>query len=259
MHSRHLFHALTPTALARKRLLTTRQARLTHADMNRVSRAPGWPAVYCAWAAIAIATSLALAGLNAESVTRVLVLAFLALQLACRGFVVRAVAWMAPRTRFIVTGTLLAAIVEGVHMISTPVFLSLRVDRTTPVLRALENYGTDLAFTIPAYIVIFGVIWWCLTHYRFTTWRYVFVMALAQALGDGGLFFFAASPGMLLFLPYPMTNYHAVNVVPYLSVRGELPPSRRPHGSLVALVAVIATYLACGAAIRLVGTALGYA
>lgn len=31
---------------------------------------------------------------------------------------------------------------------------------------------------------------------------------------------------MLFFLPYPMTNYHAINVLPFLAVRDQLRPER---------------------------------
>lgn len=218
-----------------------------------------WPAAYCAWAAIAIALSVARAGLSAENVTRLLVVAFLAVQVVARERLARAFPGLRPRTRFVGLGTLLAAVVEGVHMISTPVFAALRVDRSTTPAQAMLNYGLDLAFTVPAYLVIFTVMWACIARWRFTTWRYILVMGLAQALGDGGLFFFAASPFMLLFLPYPMTNYHAINVVPYLAVRAHLPAARHAQGAYLAIPAVIATYLACGAAIKMVGRVFGFA
>jgi hypothetical protein len=219
-----------------------------------VRRIPLGPALYVLWSALAIGGSIALAGMNAESVTRLLVLAFLLAQLALRERLADAFSGLAPKIRFVVLGTLLAAAVEGFHMISTPVFLSLRVGRGTPPARALASYGLDLLFTVPAYLAIFSVIAFFVFRYRYGTWAYVVGVGFAQAIGDGGLFFFANAPAMLVFLPYPMSNYHAVNVLPYLAVRGGLHPARRGGAAAWAVVpAVVATYLVCGAAIQAVG------
>ena len=83
-------------------------------------------------------------------------------------------------------------------------------------------------------------------------------MGLGQALGDGGVFFFAAAPQLLFFLPNPMTNYHACNVLPLVATRGALPVAcvagRR---SWVAVPALIAVYLVCGSVIKLAGRAAG--
>jgi hypothetical protein len=182
--------------------------------------------LYVFWAVLAVGGSIALAGLTAESVTRLLVIGFLIAQLVFWKRIAACFPSRAPGTRFVVMGTLLAAVVEGFHMISTPVFLSLRVGPGTPPVRALEAWALDLLFTVPAYLVIFGVIWLFVSRYRYETWTYVVVMGFAQAIGDGGLFFFANAPAMLVFLPYPMTNYHAVNVLPFLAVRDQLDPER---------------------------------
>jgi hypothetical protein len=214
--------------------------------------------LYVLWAAVAIGWAVALAGLTAESVTRLLVIGFLLVQVALRPALVKAFPALPPRARFVLLGTSLAAVVEGFHMISTPVFLSLRVDRGTPLAQGLARYGLDLLFTVPAYLVIFSVIWFFADRYRYSAWHYAIVMGLAQALGDGGLFLFASSPGMLFFLPYPMTNYHAINVVPFLAVRDQLGRGRPAGGRAnLAVPAVIATYLVCGAVIKLVGRRLG--
>ena len=217
-----------------------------------------WPLAYCVWAGLAIAFSLALAGLKPESVTRLQVLGFLLAQLLFRRPLLRGFSPLPPKARFIALATLLAAVVEAFHMISTPVFLSLRIDRTTPVAQACTRYGLDLLFTLPAYLVIFTVLWSYVRRYQYSFWLYVVLMGLAQALGDGGLFFFAASPALLAFLPYPMSNYHAVNVLPFLAVRDELPAERSASPwRYTALPALIATYLVCGAGIRLVGRLCG--
>ncbi|HEY9841747.1 MAG TPA: hypothetical protein V6D23_14885, partial [Candidatus Obscuribacterales bacterium] len=61
-------------------------------------------------------------------------------------------------------------------------------------------------------------------------------------------------------LPYPMSNYHAINILPLLAVREQLPPGR-PDGArrLLAIPAVIVTYLVCGGLIRVVGKLFGFA
>ena len=217
-----------------------------------------WPALYCLWAALAIGLSFAQAGWSDANITRLSVLAFIALQFAFRARLVQALPRLAPRTRFIVLATVLAAVVEGLHMISKPVFESLRITAATTPAEALRFYAVDLAFTLPAYLVIFAVIWGCIRRWRTGLWAYVFTMGLAQALGDGGLLFFAGAPQMLAFLPYPMTNYHACNVITFLAVRGAL-PAARPAGAagLLAIPAVIAAYFTCGALIKVLGRAAG--
>ena len=210
--------------------------------------------LYVAWAAAAIGGSIALAGLTAESVTRLLVVGFLLLQLVFRKRLAASFPALAPGTRFVVMGTLLAAVVEGFHMISTPVFLSLRVGRGTPPLSALGAWALDLFFTVPAYLVIFTVVWLFVSRYRYETWTYVVVTGFAQAIGDGGLFFFANAPALLVFLPYPMTNYHAVNVLPFLAVRDQLDPARPSSArSWLVVPTVVGTYLVCGALIKAAG------
>lgn len=218
------------------------------------------PALYGVWAIVAIGLSIGRSGLSPESVTRLLVIALLLGELALRPMLVDALPALASRTRFLVLGTLLAAAVEGMHMISMPVFLALRIDRETSFAGGLVRYALDLLFTLPAYVVIFSLLWFFINRYRYTLWNYILVMGLAQTLGDGGLFFFIDAPAMLFFLPYPMTNYHAINIIPFLAVRDHLPPARSiGAGRYLAIPALIGAYLVCGAIIRLVGRSLGLA
>lgn len=223
-------------------------------------RLPRGAILYVLWASVSIVGSLVLAGPSAESWTRVLVLLFLGAQLAARPLLPRFLPLSTPGARFVTLGTCLAAVVEGFHMISRPVFDSLRVSRETPFPLAVGHYAIDLLFTLPAYLVIFGVLWSFVRRVRFPVWRYVLLAGLGQTLGDGGLFYFLGSPAMLFFLPYPMSNYHAVNVLPYLAVREGLasgdPPSRR---AWLVVPALVATYLVCGALIRWAGQRLGLA
>lgn len=217
-----------------------------------------WPLLYGLWATLAIGTALSIAGLNAESVTRLLVLALLAVQYLSRERLIQALRQLHPRLRFITLATGYAAVVEGFHMISKPVYASLLVGPETSLREALRHYAIDLLVTVPAYLVIFGVIWVFIRRYRYGLWTYIVTMGLAQALGDGGLFYFINAPQQLFFLPYPMSNYHACNVLPFLAVRNTLDPARSATWQRwLVLPAVIATYLACGTLIKLAGRAAG--
>ena len=214
--------------------------------------------LYCLWAAISICLAVALAGLSSESITRLLVIVFLFVQIAWRSILAKVLPWFSPKTRFIVVATVLAAVVEGFHMISTPVFRSLRIGWDTSFMQGLLYYALDLLFTVPAYLVIFSVIWYFINRYHYSLWHYVVVMGLAHALGDGGIFYFLNAPQMLLFLPYPMTNYHAIDLIPFLAVRDRL-RHERLSSALAYLVVpgVIGTYLVCGTIIKLLGRAFG--
>lgn len=208
---------------------------------------------------MAVALALAHGGLSPENVTRLLVLAFLGLQWLLRRPVVRAAARLPPRARFVALATLLAAVVEGLHMGSKPVFDSLRVGADASAAQALAAYAEDLAFTLPAYLVIFSVLYGFVRRFQYGTWAYVLAAGLGQTLGDGGIFFFAGAPHLLLLLPYPVTNYHAMNVLPFLAVRDELPAGRREGwATLLVVPALVATYLFCGALIKLAGRSLGF-
>jgi hypothetical protein len=214
--------------------------------------------LYCLWAAMAIGVAVVVAGPNAETITRLLVLAFIAVQYVWRARLANALPGLAPQARFITMGVLLAAVVEGFHMISKPVYSSLRVGPDTPAADALRFYAIDLLVTTPAYVVIFAVIWFFITRYRYGLWSYIVAMGLGQALGDGGIYFFAAAPQLLVFLPYPMTNYHACNVLPFVATRDALPAARASGWrSWLAVPALIAVYLACGSVIKMVGRAAG--
>lgn len=214
--------------------------------------------LYCLWATLAIGLSIALAGFTAETVTRILVIVFLLGQIPLHSKLANALPRLAPRTRFIALGTVLAAIVEGFHMISMPVFLSLRIDRSMSFSEGFMCYALDLLYTVPAYLVVLSIIWWFINRYRYPYWHYVITMGLGQALGDGGLLFFLNAPAMLVFLPYPMTNYHAINVIPFLAIREHLPGARSASAArYLAVPALIGMYFVCGAIIRIVGRSFG--
>jgi hypothetical protein len=60
--------------------------------------------LYCLWAAISICLAVALAGLSSESVTRLLVIVFLFVQIAWRSTLVKVLPWVSPKPRFIIVG-----------------------------------------------------------------------------------------------------------------------------------------------------------
>lgn len=227
------------------------------------SPAPGdrfglWPALYCVWVAVAIGLSFLQGGFSDENITRLGVLAFIGIQFAFRARLVNALPQLAPRTRFMVYGTMLAAVVEGLHMISKPLFDTLRVYPGTPLAGALWRYAVDLAFTVPAYLLIFAVIWFFISRYRYGLWSYIVLAGLGQALGDGGIYFLFGAPQLAPLLPYIMTNYHAVNVMPFLAVRDGLPATRATSRlRLLVVPALIAIYFVCGAIIKTIGRAAG--
>lgn len=218
-----------------------------------------WAVIYCLWATIAISFSIYVAGFNTESITRILVILFLLIQILFHSIFTTLFSFSTPKIRFIFSGTILAAVVEGFHMISKPVFLSLVIDQNTSFIQGLTNYLIDLAFTVPAYLLIFRVIFYFTKKFYFTLWQYIFVMGLAQTLGDGGIFFFIGFPAMLFFLPYPMTNYHAINVIPFLSVRNEIKENQSiSWRKYVAIPGIVVTYLICGTFIKIIGKFWGF-
>jgi hypothetical protein len=121
-----------------------------------------------------------------RNITRALVIAFLLAQRAGRRVWVRAFPQWPPGVRFVLLGVLLAAVVEGLHMISTPVFPALRIDAATPLPTMMWNDAVDLLLTLPAYVVIFSVLWIFVARHHYSLWSYVLIFGLAQLLGEGG-------------------------------------------------------------------------
>lgn len=223
--------------------------------LSRLGIIPGF---YCLWAILSIFLAIAVAGFNSESTTRILVILFLLIQILFRGKIETSLSRLSPKRRFIIMGMLLATFVEGFHMISRPVFLNITIGWDTPLTHGLKFLAIDLAFTLPAYFVIYSVIWFFINRFQYSLWSYILIFGFAQAMGDGGIFFFINAPPMLLFLPYPMTNYHAVNILPFLAVRDQLPQNlSRKWSSYLAIPGVMVTYFICGAIIKLLGKSFG--
>ncbi len=216
--------------------------------------------LYITWAVTAIGLSMLAGGFKVENITRLLVILFLVILYLGGPRVLRLLRLRPTKSSFVLTGTALACVVEAFHMISKPVFGSLQVTSDTGLPQAVRFLLIDLAFTVPAYLVIFSVVWWLLNRWRYSFWEYTIIMGIGQTLGDGGIFYFAAAPHMVLFLPYPATNYHACNVIPYIAVAGAdqgTPVSL--WRKLLAIPILVVTYLACAIPIKLLGRMLGFA
>lgn len=216
--------------------------------------------LYAVWAGAVVLVCFLRDGLSADNFTRALVLGFLAGNLGWY-WLTRHRLTARTGTAFVLRCSLGALVVEFCYMFSRPVFPSLLVPRETAApLLLLRSTLVDFAFTFPAYLVIFSLVWFLINRYRYRVSEYTLLFSLGQALGDGNAFFIA-NPAMLLLAPYVMLNYQACNVVPYLRVRQALPPEGR-EGALkyiLPLTLIPAVYWCTGAAIILAGRAFGLA
>jgi hypothetical protein len=214
---------------------------------------------YLAWAGLTYLLVFWKKGLDADNVTHLALLLVLAATLLIVTTRPSAIP-RRPHRAFIATGVALAALGEGCYMISKPFQPSLLITAGMPMSLMARNYALDLAFTLPAYVVIFEVIWRLNQRFQYGRWEYILVFALGQALGDGNQTFLHA-PGLLLLLPYVMVNYHAMNVVPYLLIERSLPVGRSVSRwrYAVGVVAMVAVYLVCGAILVGIARAAGIA
>ena len=192
-------------------------------------------------------------GPSRNSLTRLLILAYLALTLA-----------LGRRYRpsggaLLFLGTCLASsmVVEFCYMFSRPVFTQLLFQAGDSPAVLVYKTVVDWAFTTPAYLVIYAVFWLLLKRFRYSLTEYVLLFSAGQALGDGNAFFLA-QPHMLLFIPYVMLNYQAINVLPYLWVRQKLTGRALRGRWLVPLLVIPATYWVAGACIQVVGKIWGW-
>jgi len=152
-------------------------------------------------------------------------------------------------------------VVEIFHMISRPLHPSLLLTSNTSFLHALKNTSIDLILTLPAYVLIFWVIWRLIRRYHYSPFSFLFLMGFGQALGDGNAFFLL-NPWALIFVPYVMLNYWAMNFVPYLVVRRHIPIALPQDGKwgkiILPIVLLPVTYLIAGGTILTIGWVLGW-
>lgn len=213
--------------------------------------------IYSIWAVLSFIAVFLFKGLDAENITHVFLIVFLLLQYPLFTFIYSKVIKFSPKTRFILLGTIFAAIVELFFMISTPVHESLKITSNTSFQQGIMNYLIDLAFTLPFYVVLFFVVWFFINKYQFKLWEYIIVFAVAQSLGDGSSFFIG-DPFALILLPYVMISYHAMNVLPFLTVKDNLAPKNTSKERfIVPVIAIVLLYLVLGILIQLAGSLIG--
>lgn len=178
--------------------------------------------LYVVWALLTIVITWLKDAASADNVTRLLVTALLAAQLVVHVLrrhrpPVTSMPW-----RYVLGCCWNAALVECCYMISKPLYPSLTITRDSSLLDAARVTAIDLALTFPAFVVIFHAAWALIRRYRYSAVEYGLLFGLGQALGDGGAVTFAANPGLLVFAPWLMLNYHASNLTPYLRIHDEL-------------------------------------
>lgn len=213
------------------------------------------------WCALSIAVELLHGGLAPESVTRLFILGYFLVSLGWFYQWGRSIEVKHPKRTFLIWCVINAMGVEIFYMISKPLSPVLLITSSTSPSQALRNIAIDLTLTLPAYLAIFLVIWLLEKRYRYSPFAFFFLMALGQALGDGGAFFLG-HPGAFVVVPCVMLNYWAMNFVPYLAVRRNLPEATLPAGRWIAVVLPLIllpiTYFASGAIIIAAGRKLGW-
>lgn len=207
--------------------------------------------IYLIWAVISISLVFWNGILSNDNITHIIILAILLFSLR----ILKNFHPQNPQKFFIVSGVILASLVEGAYMITKPVLPSLTVSLEKFNIGVfIKNYSIDLFLTVPIYILIFWVIWRLINRYNYTKWEYIILFAVGQAIGDGSGFFLV-NPLGLLFLPYVMINYHAMNVAPYLAIQSSVADKPKINSKwkyITTVLALFITYLIGGTIIKTV-------
>ncbi len=214
-----------------------------------------FPIIYLLWLIFTVLITFSVSKLSNDNITHIVILIILVLSL----FAFKLFKPKNPKRFFIISSVILATLCEGAYMISKPVRESLIITKNSTFIEFIQNYAIDLTFTVPAYILIFFVIWKLINKYNYSTFEYIFLMAFGQALGDGNAFFFA-NPFMLVFIPYIMLNYHAMNIFPYLKIRDflkDIPKSNSKWKYPVTVLSLFVTYIFAGGIIHIVAKTIG--
>jgi hypothetical protein len=210
------------------------------------------------WTFATFALVFAKDGLTPENRTHVAILLFLSMALGALPKLKRLAPRLPPRRLFLIASIASAAVVEGAYMISAPLHPSLLVTAQTTLASALRNFAVDVLLTTPAYVAIFGLVWWLVRRFAYRPWEYALFIPVGQALGDGqGALL--ANPSLLVFLPYLMANYQAMSLAPYLAVQDQLDGRTRPRVLMYLLPIVLLplTYGLVGTIVILAGKKLG--
>lgn len=231
------------------------ERHVAHGIMELMRKWVKW--LYGAWAVVTFVIVFAKGGLSADNVTHAGIIIFFFITLwIYRWRKGKPVAQ--PKRYFITWCVFGAAVVEGCYMITAPVFSSLRITHSMAFGLMVQKYATDLVFTIPAYLLIFYVVWRLIQKYEYSPWEYALLVGFGQAMGDGSRAFLF-NPALLIFLPYVMINYHAMNVAPYLAVRDQV-QSKGQKGFwkwAAPPVFIFCAYVASGLVIYTVGALFG--
>lgn len=224
-------------------------------------RQRSWFIFYAAWVVFALGAPFGREGLSPPNITRLVIVAYFVLLLGWYGLWGKKLTVRRPKLAFYGLGLIGAVVGETAYMISRPLDPSLTVTAQMLPETALRHLAVDLLLTMPAYLMIFTVIWWLASRFDYSPFAYFFLMALGQTAGDGNAFFLI-NPGALLFLPYVMFNYQAMNFVPWLLAREHLskyPKSNRRWLAVVApLIALPVTYFVAASIILTIGRAVGW-
>lgn len=210
--------------------------------------------IYLTWTTVVLALAFLARGASPDNLTRMLVLAFLGCTLLWQRY--HPGKPHRSGREFVLDASWRALVVEFFYMFSRPVFPWLLHRPGDSGWTLLHHTLVDWAFTFPAYLLIFSVFWQILFRYEYSFTAYVVLFSAGQALGDGQAFFLA-QPLMLPWIPYVMTNYQAINVIPYLRARDSLPPGRKRGSWWLPLLLLPITYFVAGASIHIVAKLLG--
>ncbi|MHB8376482.1 MAG: hypothetical protein ACYDEB_05950 [Dehalococcoidia bacterium] len=167
---------------------------------------------------------------NALDVTRFALLAYVALFLLFMPLLRPVVRGLPLRTgaKYVLLSVVSAAVVEVAHIFSQPFSDSVKVTvgETTP-LTALRNIALDLAVTLPAYTIVFTLVWRrLLSRWRYSLLEFVALISVAQFLGDGHIYVILNIAAAALFGPYVLMIYQLMNIPPYLLMRDEIAAAR---------------------------------
>lgn len=204
--------ALEPVRLKRRRLLT-----------------PALITLYLVWG-IVLMYGHVHDHFNALDVTRFALIAYVALFLLLLPLlrpVVRALPFSVG-AKYVLVSVVSAAVVEVAHVFSQPFTDSIKVTvgETTP-LTAIRNIAIDLAVTLPAYALVFSLVWRrLLSRWRYSLIEFVALMSVAQFLGDGHIYVILNIAAAALFGPYVLMIYQLMNIPPYLLMRDEIAAAR---------------------------------
>lgn len=216
-------------------------------------------AAYVAWGAVVLGIVLVKDGATPDNLTHLAILGWLAITASLLRALRAVAARIGAAQLFVIASVVSAAVVEVCYMITAPLHPSLLVTRETGAGAMLRNVAVDLALTIPAYVLIFALVWQLVRRYDYRALEFTVLVSAGQALGDG-MAFFTANPATLLMLPYVMINYHAMSLVPFLATRDALPAGRRRGIGMVVLplVGLPLVYGIVGTAIVALGRGLGW-